>query len=52
MEGQRSENESEPKDQRAEQGIGEVIEDGEDESRASSVCFNRSLSEDLLCVRP
>lgn len=52
IEDKRSENESDPEGLRAEQGIGEMIEDEEDESRASPVCFNRCLSEDLLCARP
>lgn len=41
-----------PKDLRTEQRLGEMIEGEEDESWASPVCFNRSLSEDLLRARP
>lgn len=42
MEGPRSENESDPKDLRAEQRLGEMIEGEEDESWASTDPFLRT----------
>lgn len=52
MEGQQEGNKSYSEDLRADQGIGDMIEGEEDKSWASPVCFNRCLSEDLLCARP
>lgn len=52
MEARRSENKFDSEDLRADQEIGGTIEGEEDKCWTTPVCFNRCLSEDLLCARP
>lgn len=47
----RSETGSDSEDLRADQRIGGMMKGAEDKSWAPRMCFNKCLSEDLLCAR-